>query len=50
MFRNSFLKQKSVKYYEPVVEYISSFENDIWNIEVNSFSEDNINTIILIKI
>ncbi len=46
MFRgSSFLLQKSVKCFEPTVRYISRLERSVWNIDVDSYSDENIHTI-----
>jgi hypothetical protein len=47
MFRgSSFLLKKSVKHFEPTVRYISSLENSVWKIDVDNYSEKNIERII----
>jgi hypothetical protein len=49
MFRgSSFLLQKSAKCFEPVIEYISDLDKDIWKIDVDNYDEKNIKTIIAI--
>lgn len=49
MFRgSSFLLQKSVKYFEPTVAYISTLERSVWKIDVDNYDDQNIETIISI--
>jgi hypothetical protein len=43
---SSFLLNKSVKYYEPLVEYIKESDPNIWDIDVCNYSNDNINKIV----
>lgn len=38
---SSFLLQKSIKFYEPLIRYISSKEEDFWKIDVNNYDKDN---------
>ncbi len=42
MLRNSFLLQKSMKYFEPLMEYFSTDDCDVWNIDVDKYDEENI--------
>ncbi|MBA2335656.1 MAG: hypothetical protein H0V90_12080 [Blastocatellia bacterium] len=47
MFRgSSFLLQKSAKHLEPTIDYISSLDRSVWKIDVDDYSEQNIDTII----
>lgn len=47
MFRGSnFLLNKSVKYYEPLVKYIANTDKSLWNIDVDNYTDENINKII----
>ena len=47
MYRGStFLLQKSVKIYEPLIKYIASKECDVWDIDVDNYTNDNINKLI----
>lgn len=47
MFRgSSFLLQKSVRCFEPTVRYISSLDKSVWKIDVDNYSDENIQTII----
>ena len=46
MFHNSFLLQKSIKFYEPLVEYISKKENDFWEIDVSNYTDTNLKKLI----
>lgn len=51
MFRgSSFLLQKSAKCFQPVIEYIADLDKDIWNIDLDSYTEKNIAKIIEIYI
>ncbi len=43
---SSFLLGKSCKHYQPLIVYISTLERNIWDIDVDNFSEENIETII----
>ena len=46
MFRgSSFLLQKSVKVFEPVVTFISKQDESLWSIDVDSYTEENIQRI-----
>jgi hypothetical protein len=42
---SSFLLNKSIKYYEPLIKYISTLDKEIWNIDVDDYTEENINKI-----
>ncbi|MDD2257147.1 MAG: hypothetical protein PHQ26_02465 [Bacteroidales bacterium] len=47
MFRgSSFLLQKSVKHFEGTIRYIATLDKSIWEIDVDSYDEKNIQTII----
>ena len=46
MLRNSFLLQKSIKFYEPLIECISKQEPSFWNIDVPEYSDASINRLI----
>ncbi|MBI4931049.1 MAG: hypothetical protein HY841_09825 [Bacteroidetes bacterium] len=49
MFRgSSFLLQKSVRHFQPTIEYIATVDKFAWSIDVNNYSEQNIQTIIKI--
>lgn len=49
MFRgSSFLLQKSVKHFEPTVNYISTLDRSVWEIDVDNYNPQNIQTIISI--
>jgi hypothetical protein len=49
MFRgSSFLLQKSVKHFQPTIEYIATVDKSAWSIDVNNYNEQNIQTIIKI--
>ncbi len=43
---SSFLLLKSVKYYQPVIGYIASLDKSLWNIDVDTYTDENIKTII----
>ncbi len=43
MFRgSSFLLQKSVKCFEPTIQYISTLDKSVWKIDVDNYDSDNI--------
>ena len=47
MFRgSSFLLQHSVKHFERTIEYINTLDRSIWTIDVDDYTEKNIETII----
>lgn len=47
MYRGStFLLQKSVKIFEQLIEYIASEECNVWGIDVNNYTDDNIKKLI----
>ncbi len=47
MYRGStFLLQKSVKVFESLIKYIASRECDVWSIDVDEYTHDNINRLI----
>lgn len=47
MFRgSSFLLKKSVKYYEPLVEYIADINKGVWEIDVDSYTKENMDIIL----
>lgn len=49
MFRgSSFLLQKSVKHFQPTIEYIASLDKLSWAIDVDCYNDENIETIIKI--
>lgn len=49
MFRgSSFLLQKSAKYFEPTIDYIASLDRSVWEIDVDSYTEANIDKILKI--
>jgi len=49
MFRgSSFLLQKSVKHFQPTIQYIATLDNSVWDIDVDNYNEINIQTIIKI--
>ena len=48
MYRGStFLLQKSVKIFEPLIKYITSDECDVWGIDVDKYTDENINKLII---
>ncbi|MCF8373416.1 MAG: hypothetical protein K9H64_17490 [Bacteroidales bacterium] len=49
MFRgSSFLLQKSVKHFEPAILCIATFDKSVWEIDVDCYDDNNIQTIIKI--
>lgn len=49
MFRgSSFLLQKSVKHFEPTILYIASLDKSVWEIDVDCYNDESIQTIIKI--
>ena len=49
MFRgSSFILQHSVKQFYPTIQYINSLDKSVWSIDVDQYSEKNIQTIIQI--
>lgn len=46
MFRNSFLLGKSIKYYEKTIEYFASLDKSVWQIDVNNYTDDNLDIIL----
>lgn len=43
---SSFLLQKSVKHLQPIIEYYSTLDKEIWEIDIDDYSEKNISKII----
>ena len=43
---SSFLLQRSMKYYEPVIEVIAHMGADTWNIDVDAYSDKNIDMLL----
>jgi hypothetical protein len=39
---SSFLLQRSIKFYEPLIEYISKADSSLWKIDASDYSEENI--------
>lgn len=49
MFRgSSFLLQKSVKHFQPTIQYIATLDKSVWYIDVDNYDETNVQTIIKI--
>lgn len=47
MYRgSSFILQKSVVHFKPIIQYINSLDRNFWDIDVDNYSEENIKTII----
>ena len=49
MYRKGFLREKSVIYYKPLIEYIACLRNsdkDLWKIDVDTYNADNIKKIL----
>lgn len=42
----TFLLQKSIKIFEPLIKYISSDECDVWDIDVDNYTNENIGKLI----
>lgn len=42
---SSFLLQKSAKYFEPVIEYISTLDKNVWLVDVDKYDSKNIQLI-----
>ncbi|MFA0260804.1 hypothetical protein AB4485_21835, partial [Vibrio cyclitrophicus] len=45
---SSFLLNHSVKYYEPLVKYIASLDESVWNIDVHNYTNENVEIILSI--
>jgi hypothetical protein len=45
---SSFLLSKSCKYFEPLVEYIAEIDKTIWNIDIDKYTDENIQIILTI--
>lgn len=45
---SSFLLQKSAKHFEPTIRYIAALDKSVWQIDVDKYSGENIQTIIKI--
>ena len=43
---SSFLLNHSVKYYEPLIRYIASLDESVWDIDVHNYNNENIKTIL----
>lgn len=39
---SSFLLEKSVKFYEPLIRYIAQIKKEIWDIDVHTYTDENI--------
>lgn len=49
MFRgSSFLLQKSVKHFEPTIRYIATLEKSVWDIDIDSYNDKSMQTVIKI--
>ncbi|MDO9152435.1 MAG: hypothetical protein Q7U47_01785 [Paludibacter sp.] len=49
MFRgSSFLLQHSIKHFQRTIEYINTLDKSVWKIDVDNYTEENIETIISI--
>ncbi len=47
MFRgSSFLLQHSVKHFQPTIQYINTLDKSVWSIDVDNYSEENMEIII----
>ena len=49
MLRNSFLLERSLAYYKPIIEVISKAENQLWEIDVDKYNQNNIEMLLDIK-
>jgi hypothetical protein len=43
---SSYLLNKSVKHFEPTIDYISNLDKEVWSIDVDSYNDDNIEIIL----
>ena len=43
---SSFLLEHSAKYYEPLIEYIASLDKSVWEIDVDNYTDENIEIIL----
>ena len=49
MFRgSSFLLEKSVKHFQPTIQYVATIDKTVWEIDVDSYDKENIQAIIKI--
>jgi hypothetical protein len=46
---SSFLLEKSLKFYVPLIKYISQADMEIWDIDVDSYNDKNINLLLELK-
>ena len=46
---SSFLLEKSVKFYEPLIRNIAKFDKRIWEIDVDAYTEENMDILIACK-
>ncbi|MDR2651432.1 MAG: hypothetical protein LBC68_03835 [Prevotellaceae bacterium] len=46
MLRNSVLLQKSLTHFRKIIEYINRHDDALWQIDVNNYTEENIDTIL----
>jgi hypothetical protein len=49
MLRNSFLLEKSVRFYQPLIRGIATFDKRIWTIDADSYDERNIALLLLCR-
>ena len=45
---SSFILQKSIKFYEPIIQYIAELDKNYWSIDVDNYSVENINKILIV--
>jgi hypothetical protein len=45
---SSFLLQKSAKHYEPTIRYIATLDKSVWKIDVDTYTDEHIETILKI--
>jgi hypothetical protein len=45
---SSFLLQRSVKHFEPVIKYLATLDSEVWEIDIDKYSDENIKTVLQI--
>ena len=45
---SSFILQKSIKFYEPIIKYITELDRSYWSIDVDNYTVENINKILIV--
>jgi hypothetical protein len=46
---SSFLPEKSVKFYEPLIQNIANFDKRIWEIDIDTYTDENMDILIACK-